>query len=506
MTPFEQFAINRLVHCAGIYLTPEIESVLLMLLRSAKEGNFCCKFEGELPEALCENGGDDPCPSKPLVRQGNRLYFQKNWALETFTIQKVSEIWRRQVLPADLVQLSLALEREKTRLTKEQIEAVSKGFTKNLTIFSGGPGTGKTYTAAAFIRVLAATLDSCKVVITAPTGKAAAHLESVFQTNGAGEFSHLTWESMTLHRLLGLRPKTQRLASEYRIDADLVVVDEASMMDAYLLLHLLNGVGQGTRLLLLGDANQLPPVEGVSFFPEIAHHLGQKLTSSIRMGEGMVGKVSRAILEGKLSDIPRLPWIPKEDLLVDWLCKVLPSPYHSVNPNPLELLQELTHFRILSALRQGPFGVDSLNRQILAKFQTQNVSDWLAIPILVLQNNPTQELYNGTTGILIRKGGTGTAYFLSEGGVRTIPEKALPRYEVAFCLSIHKSQGSEFEEVLVLFGPGSERFGTRALYTAATRAKKKVEICAEEASFQAAFSAVEPLSSGFIERIAGLNG
>jgi exodeoxyribonuclease V alpha subunit len=253
-------------------------------------------------------------------------------------------------------------------------------------------------------------------------------------------------------------------------------------------------------LLLLGDADQLPPVDGVSFFPEIAQKLGHKLTQSVRTGEGLVKKISQAILEEKPADIPLLPWEPNEELLVEQLCKILPSPHHAQMPDPAALLQELTRFRILCALRQGPFGVDSLNRQILAKFQAQKPSDYLAIPILILQNSPKQELYNGTTGILIRKNGVGTAYFAGEIDIRSIAEKALPLFEVAFCLSIHKSQGSEFDEVLILFGPGSERFGKAALYTGVTRAKKKVEICAEESAFLAAIAKKTNYHSGFSER------
>lgn len=501
MTLFEQFVINRLVQQAGVTMTPEIETILLTLLQSAREGNLCCTYEGKLPEALCSDGTDDLL--KPLVKHENRLYFQKNWALETKVLQKITEIWKRPVPSFDSPRFSKALDVERHRLNAAQIEAVSKGFGKSLTIFSGGPGTGKTYTAAAFIRLLAASQENCKVIITAPTGKAAAHLESVLQAQKTEAPLQLTWESMTLHRLLKLRPNIQKLTSEFRIDADLVVVDEASMMDGYLLLHLLNAIGPSTRLLLLGDANQLPPVDGVSFFPEIAQQLGQKLTRSVRMGDSMVFSVSQAILEGKIEEIPRLSWEP--EILVDWLCKRLPSPHHTSKPDPLSLLQSLSRFRILCALRQGPFGVDSLNSQILAKFQAQQRSDWLVIPILILQNSPGQELYNGTPGILLRKNGEGTAYFLDGADVRAVAEKALPRYETAFCFSIHKSQGSEFDEVLILFGPGSERFGKEALYTGVTRAKKNVEICAEENAFQAAIYKKGNVRSGFTNRLAGLH-
>lgn len=315
----------------------------------------------------------------------------------------------------------------------------------------------------------------------------------------------MQWESMTLHRLLKLRPRTQNLLSKETLDADLIVVDEASMMDGSLLLHLLNAVGPTTRLLLLGDADQLPPVEGISFFPEMAKKLGQKLTQSVRMGEGMVAKTAQAILEGKPESVERLPWISEPNLLVDWLCTLLPSPHHAAEPDPLALLLNLSRFRILCALRQGPFGVDSLNQQILARFQSQNRSSWLSIPILILQNSPQQNLFNGTPGILVRRGGVGVAYFLDQGGVRKMDEKALPLYETAFCLSIHKSQGSEFDEVLIVLGPGSERFGKEALYTGVTRAKSKVQICAEDGAFLAALQRRGTFNSGFAERLDAEN-
>ncbi len=497
-SPFEQFAINRVVQRAGVQLTPSIEKALVTLLQNAREGHLSCEIDEELPESLCAHATESS--EKPFVKFGKKHYLQRHWALETRIIEKLVALWTQPIPSFDVARFSAVLEAEKKHLTEAQHAAVASGFKKNLTIFTGGPGTGKTYTAAAFIRVMAAVQGASKVIIAAPTGKAAAHLESVFCKQATHD---VTWESMTLHRLLSLRPNTQRLSSHHTIDADLVVVDEASMMDGYLLLHLLQALKPHTRLLLLGDANQLPPVDGVSFFPEIANLWGQKLTRSIRMGEGMVGAVADAILAGSLADIPRTAWISEEEPLVDWLCSRLPTPHHEEKPDPLALLQELSRFRVLNALRQGPFGIDALNRQILAKFQSQGGFGWFVIPILILENNPTLGLFNGTSGILVRHDGVGIAYFLEEVGIRSVPEKALPRYEVAFCLSIHKSQGSEYDEVLLLFGPGSERFGVKALYTAVTRAKKKVEICADETALEAAMQNKKNTTSGFIERIRG---
>lgn len=471
MTPFEQLAIHHILAKAGVANSPLIEQTLLRLLHSAQEGHLCCHLEEDLPNTLFEKG--------VLIRHQSRLYFQKNWELESQVIKKITELWQRPIPPFDPVRFQAALEAEKWRLNAAQFAAITNGFEKRLTLFSGGPGTGKTYTAAAFIRLCVASMDRCKVIITAPTGKAAAHLES-----------HVAYESMTLHRLLKLRPNMQKLQSQSFVDADLIVVDEASMMDGWLLLHLLNAIGPNTRLLLLGDANQLPPVEGYSFFPDLAHLFGQKLTHSMRTKETALRQIGDDILEGNGTNIPRLPWFSKAEPLAHWLCQKLPT---LTTEDPALLLQELTRFRILSALRQGPFGVDALNQTIYAHVKNRN--PWF--PILINQNSPSQELYNGTTGVFVR----GKAYFLINGEIKAFPEKMLPQYEMAFCLSIHKSQGSEFDHVLVLFGPGSERFGKEALYTAVTRAKKSVEICADETSFQLALRKKTNLHSGFRERV-----
>jgi len=471
---------------------PETKKVILNLLEGAKEGHLCSLIAEDttLPSTLCSLGDDsDPYPKTPLVKQGNRLYLQKNWALETLVLKKISELIDR--VPSDL---SLSLFKENiskmTSLQEAQVKALYIGFERSLAVFTGGPGTGKTYTAGCFIRLLCQNRPY-KVAIAAPTGKAAAHLESALRVQGSMP-DGLKCESTTLHRLLKLQPGMQRLNSDWKIDADLVVVDEASMLDPSLLLHLLNAIGPHTRLLLLGDPHQLPPVEGGSLFPEIAELFGQKLERSIRMGEGSLFELSKAILEGKLDQISHesIDW----EKLIDKVCEILPNPIYASEPDPRSCLEEQKQFRILCVLRQGPFGVDSLNQRLLTHFKGK--SGWFAIPILVVQNDPKRQLYNGTTGVLIRD----KAYFLFGDKLRMIPEGSLPRYEAAFFLSVHKSQGSEFDEVLAIFPQGSERFGKEALYTAVTRAKKKVTVWIDSSTLEATINVSGKKRTGFIAR------
>lgn len=472
--------------------TEEMEQSLIFLIEEAIEGHLCSIIQEPLPVEICSLGVDtEPYPKTPLVRQENRLYLQKNWALETLILIKISELLAREPIERDEALFALELTQIPSLLEAQKL-ALQQGFQRSLTIFTGGPGTGKTYTASWFIRLLAQQKKGIyKVAIAAPTGKAAAHLASALHMQGPLP-EYLKCESTTLHRLLKLQPGMQRFYADWTIAADLVVIDEASMLDPSMLLHLLYAIGPATRLLLLGDPYQLSPIEGGSLFPDMAALFGQKLERSIRMGEGELFALSQAILTSQIEKITHeeIEWTK----LIDEVMKRLPNPIYPTEPDPLFCLEEQKKFRLLCVLRQGPYGVDALNRDLVARFQAK--SGWFALPILIVENDPKQQLYNGTTGVLIGK----KAYFSSPEGVRMIPEGALPRYDPAFFLSVHKSQGSEFEEVLAIFPPGSERFGKEALYTAVTRAKRKVTIWIDPSTLDSTLQVSGKKRSGFIER------
>jgi exodeoxyribonuclease V alpha subunit len=490
----ERCLAERMFKLAGVAPSPELVRLVMNLVEGAKDGHLCSLMDAtDLPESLCSFGDDkNPFPKTPLVRSENRLYLQKNWAIETLILDKVKQLRDRkpQGLDKEVFDIEIA---QMTSLQEAQVKALYMGFENSLAIFTGGPGTGKTFTASCFIRLLATQKTvGYKVVIAAPTGKAAAHLEGALKSQGPLPDA-LRCESMTLHRLLKLQPGMQRFKANLVIDADLVVVDEASMLDPPLLLHLLNAIGPTTRLLLLGDPCQLPPIEGGSLFPEMAACFGQKLERSIRMGDGDLFQLSQSILGGDLSAIgyESISW----DHVIDRVCEIMPNPVYASEPDPRQCLELQKQFRILCALRQGPFGVDSLNQQLVSRFKDKQ--GWLCIPILIIENNPKQQLYNGSTGVLIRS----KAYFLFGTELRMIPETSLPRYEPAFFLSVHKSQGSEFDEVVAVFPPGSDRFGREALYTAVTRAKKRLSLWIDAETLESAIQSSGMKRSGFSARL-----
>lgn len=321
-------------------------------------------------------------------------------------------------------------------LTADQNSKIASSINKSLILITGGPGTGKTYTAAKLVRQLEGKIKH--IIFAAPTGKAAQRLKESFKSD--------TVDALTLHRLLG------REDDPVILPYDLIVVDEASMIDLKMMVQLLKSVKKGARILFLGDVNQLPPVDAGAPFQALVE-LFEKHFQITPLTQCLRSELKELI------DLADLTVKGEADKVIDFLKQ---------NTNPSIQLKALvipSQFPILTPLKWGPYGVEKLNRLHLAKFKGD------AKPIMILENNEELELFNGDIGYII----DGKAHFHN----RTLPITICPKYQLAFAISIHKSQGSEFEEIHIVLPEGSEKFGRNLLYTALTRAKKRVFIYAD---------------------------
>ncbi len=316
-------------------------------------------------------------------------------------------------------------------LTEEQNALVCRAINKPIGVIAGGPGTGKSHTAARLVETLQKKIASrFDMVFTAPTGKAAERLKTLFKGSSV--------KSMTLHRLL----KSDEVVLPY----DLIVVDEASMIDLKMMIRLLKSVKKGARLLLLGDSNQLPAIDAGAPFQAIVEYLQIKpLKTCLRSELIELKTFYDLILEG--DGEKALAYIKSKDRM-------------NLHLKPLQIP---TEYPVLSPIKHGPFGVNQINRSHPKRGN---------IPVIILENDDELELFNGDMGFI-----NGNR---AKVGEREFPLNLLPRHDYAYALSIHKSQGSEFNHVHLLLPVGSEAFGQSLLYTGATRAKKALTLYANE--------------------------
>lgn len=380
-------------------------------------------------------------------------------------------------------------------LNLEQKQAVILALTHSFSLITGGPGTGKTFTAAQIILEACAQKES-RILLTAPTGKAVAQLENSLQKI----LPSLSWQSGTLHAILN---KAQKQNTP--LLADIILIDESSMIDASLFAELLPLIRMDSHLILIGDQNQLPPVESGSIFAdlvEIAPLLQLPLTELkkvLRSDSAVLLQFSQAICNfdtkkaTQLLQEQKIQWIdlnnmPPYEKIWELCQKKIPPYSSSTVPNPHQLIPYIDCFRLLSCMRQGPLGVEALNQFLLKKtFESTPLNNLWVFPILIQRNSPDQDLYNGDSGILVRRKTTSiidkqlvpTDYALfynrqDKQEYRKIDALALPSFEAGYCLSVHKSQGSECDEILIVLPTGSSVFGREVLYTAVTRARKKI--------------------------------
>ncbi|MCG7404994.1 MULTISPECIES: exodeoxyribonuclease V subunit alpha [Caballeronia] len=463
-----------------------------------------------------------------------------------------------------------------------------------LTIVSGGPGTGKTTTV---VGVLACLLDAdpdLRIALAAPTGKAAQRMQEALIERAdklPPELAErLPRTSFTLQRLLGVQSDGRfRHHRDNPLPYDVIVVDEASMIDVALAAHLLEAVAPASRLVMLGDKDQLSAVEAGAVFAELSaepsfSHAGvariaaalsvdakrleaalpnaAPIDDSEGYGDLFDAKAEPALTDcvvwlqknyrfGLDSDIGRLsiairngderaaldaldPSGERAAVLFDdgdatlserTLARLAKgfAPYADALSAVLDgeqadharLFDALNRFRVLCATRKGPRGVDEVNARIAAEVREQAGialalgAQWFAgRPVIVTRNDYALGLFNGDIGIAL-PGADGllrVAFRLADGALRYVSPAALPPHDTAFALTVHKSQGSEFEHAaLVLPGAFVRVLSRELVYTAITRAKRRVEVIGSAAIFAQAVREPTRRDSGLAARMRRLS-
>lgn len=501
-----------------------------------------------------------PGEYQPLVLDGKRrLYFQRFHLYETriasHLLKKAYASLAQDIDPAALqTEIEKLLPGEKSAA---QRNACRVALTRAFCVITGGPGTGKTFAAGQVVALFRklSSAEKKRVALVAPTGKAAARLqESIQQALRAAGDSDAPPEAQTLHRFLG----ANRDGTAFRhgpgdpAPAELVIVDEASMLDLALMDRLLGALHPSARLILLGDQDQLASVEAGSVLgdicaadssdggtspvcektvghrssvPSIRHGTqdgcptipaevrpavgglrGDSLQSCmVRLdrshrfdAQGEIRRLSQAVRNGEAEAAIRILRtaraevgqmdLPSRQALPGQLnAMVLPRLKDQLQATtPAEALERLTRFRILCALRKGPYGAEQANLRIEEILVKEGLiprgEPWYAgRPVLITANDYAARLFNGDLGVIYpdpSAGGLPMAWFAgADGALRSFAPERLPRHETAFALTVHKSQGSEFDAVLLMLSDRMAPVLTRELvYTGLTRAKSRAEI------------------------------
>lgn len=485
----------------------------------------------------------------PLVLSDGRLYLNRMWRNELSVARFFSQADKPEPEEDALLASALATLFPPSNDVDWQKVAAAVALTRRISVISGGPGTGKTTTVA---RLLAALIQTrrqarCRICLAAPTGKAAARLTESLGLAlrqlplSEAQKALLPAEASTLHRLLGVQPGSQR--GRYHagnpLHLDVLVVDEASMIDLPMMARLIDALPAHARVIFLGDRDQLASVEAGAVLGDIcawvsagytagrAEELTRLTGTPVPAGEGSqagalrdrlcllqksyrfgsdsgIGQLARAVNHGDraavravfhqgfedialrpLSDSGQYAAMLEEALAGygDYLDLL------NAQAEPAAILAAFNHYQLLCALREGPFGVSGLNtqlEQLLArrrKITLSSHSRWYeGRPVMIARNDSALGLYNGDIGIALnRENGLRVWFPLPDGTLKSVQPSRLPEHDTAWVMTVHKSQGSEFHHAALVLPDRSVPVVTRELvYTAITRARQRLSLYADE--------------------------
>jgi exodeoxyribonuclease V alpha subunit len=598
--------INLHHHFAKYFKEKAIEPYLYVLSKRLESGHICIPIDETIKDELAEidatlSSNDlkesalistNETELKPFVFFGNKLYLQRYFKYETNVIERLKE---KVAQKNQFDQRKAEIENCKDFILKEiskkedvsnygddekpdwQAIAAIQGVLNNLTIITGGPGTGKTTTVAKVLGLLKKTNDeNLSVALAAPTGKAAVRMKESLQ-DSVKKFSGLDISDIvedtvpkTLHRLLGTKFNSPFFKHNRSnpLPFDIVIVDECSMVSVAMFSKLLDAIGPNTRLILLGDSDQLASVDAGSLFGDICR--SQELTENkftrdnldwinsllqserytnqilgnqcnflnehlIRLKKtyrydqsSKMGQFTKAVINGDIKTLNEVIVLPDDGKLSidfeysknffeDFIKKY--TTY--INEVDIEkALKNMNDCRVLCAVKQTEQGVYQVNERIqnyLKNLYKEKNESKLFNPssefyhnqlLMVTRNQPDLSLFNGDVGIVRGERDKLKVYFPSAEKDLEKTEKKyievnpwfIEQWETVFAMTIHKSQGSEFNEVFVILPKKTEnRILTRELlYTGITRAKN-------HACIQSTLEVLESTTNQKVNRVSGIN-
>ncbi len=548
------------LHSVAAELPSSLRAAVQRLLAAQQEGHVCIGLtnaeQDQLPSWQATGWLGQAGDYRPFIVDAGLLYLARYQAYEAGLAQALRERAQPEPLPVPAM-----LDQLFPQAGDRQRQAALLALRSRLLVISGGPGTGKTSTVVKLLALLLADGSrDWRIALAAPTGKAAQRLgESI---RGALEKLALPAElaaripatAQTLHRLLGAQGDT----GHFRHDAanplglDLLIVDEASMIDLALMAKLLAALPPTARLILLGDKDQLASVEAGNVLGDICAQSGYSAATvaalaahgeslpaspqSPALGDALafldkshrfradsgIGELARASREGegaaftaafaRFADIawenaPRLPALLKamEQGYAPYFAGIAGQDVCA--PDVAAAFSALLRFRLLCAQRTGPWGVENLNRHIerqqLGEDRLGHGHWYAGRAVMVTANDYSLRLFNGDIGICLNTADGLRVFFeAGPGEYRALHPGRLPAHEPAWAMTVHKSQGSEFEAVLLVLPEAMSPVLNRPLvYTGITRAKERFTLWGHEAVLVESLARLPERASGLAQRL-----
>jgi exodeoxyribonuclease V alpha subunit len=537
----------------------------------------------------------EPNEKQPIVFENNKLYLRRYYQFEielsqginkrlqhksTSSLEEVSTIVGKLFPSEKITHEDVS---DKSEVFDWQKIAVANAINKRFTVIAGGPGTGKTYTVtkllAALIMLAQKTVNDTKldIALVAPTGKAAQRLsESII--NAVSGFKGLIdddvlailpTQAKTIHRLLGVIPNSPNFRHNVnnQLSCDVLLIDEVSMVDLPMMARIFRALKPDAKVILLGDADQLPSVavgsvladiaprphigysdENLAYLSQVCQLSSEQIKASFEInscakthhdflsflvksrrfdGEGGIGKLATHVIHGNTLESwqlleasnkidPSKNQQPNQLTLVNnelstWLTPLVHQYYQGISKctDIAEAFSLLAKFRILCVTRQGEFGVESLNewvKELLHQHYNQSQASYHGMPIMISENDYRLGLFNGDIGLLWQTEDGHLMAFFENADKTTTPIKEknkkielslsnsykillpsrLPKFDAVYAMTIHKTQGSEFEHVAIVLPKQADHqlLSRELLYTGITRAKQHLTIASNKQTWQ----------------------
>lgn len=447
-----------------------------------------------------------------FIVHGTLLYTRRNWKYEQCVKERILEMAGQQ--QSDAIQIPM--DEAYSALKQCQRNALELMCTRHFSIVTGGPGTGKTYTIARAVKLMLDKNSDLKIGIAAPTGKAAARVGESMEQQAQQLKLENKLQTSTIHTLLGAEYDfvTFKHNQSNPLELDWLIVDEASMIDLPLMAKMLQALPKDCRLTLVGDANQLASVEMGRVFgdlcrmPQLDTCIAMLNESSRFPQGGEIDRLSEAVKNGDSESALRVLHNPGNALIHCYK----PTDEASLNAKIQELfgerfagqttvegaLETINDCRILCAVRRGPYGCEKLNEKAM-----RLLGEKCPVPVMITKNNRSLEVNNGNVGVVMPKDQDSFWMPKGNGEATSLPMELLPDRETSFAITIHKSQGSEYKDVIIVLPPVAESDNAvslltrEILYTAITRTVKQVFIFADD-------DTIRQCCENEIQRITGL--